>query len=141
MATSPDDGGPERGTLVVVFEGSRPACAEAALVLEAKGVPHELAPQDLVAGGDRWALLTDASLADSAREELARYALERRTPPVRPPRIVPLPGAGIGTAFFTGVLLLTAYCTGIQAFGADWLTVGSLDARVEQAKPGAPSRP
>lgn len=124
MATPIEDGGPERGPLVVVFEGSRPACAEAALVLEAKSVPHQLAPI-----GDRWALLTDALLSSAAREELARYALERRAPPVRPPRIVPLAGAGIGTAAFTGVLLFSAYCTGIQAFGADWLTVGSLDAR------------
>jgi len=36
---------------VVVFEGSRSACAEAALVLEAKSVPYELAPSGGVLGG------------------------------------------------------------------------------------------
>jgi membrane associated rhomboid family serine protease len=39
------------------------------------------------------------------------------------------PGAGVGTAAFAAVLIAAAYCTGIQAFGVDWLDAGSLDAR------------
>jgi membrane associated rhomboid family serine protease len=109
----------------VVFEGSRAACAEAALVLEAKSIPYELAPS-----GAHWNLVTDPASAAGAREELARYAVERRTVRARPAAIVAFPGAGIGSAVFVVVLVATAYCTGIQAFGADWLAVGSLDARV-----------
>ena len=120
-----DDGGQERAPPVVVFEGSRAACAEAALVLEAKSLPYESAPL-----GAHWALVTDPSLAASAREELARYAIERRAVRPQPSPVTPFPGPGIGTAAFVFVLLLTAYCTGIQAFGADWLAAGSLDARV-----------
>jgi rhomboid protease GluP len=108
-----------------VFEGSRSACAEAALVLEAKSVPYELAPS-----GVYWAVLTAPAVSASAREELARYAVERRVVRAQPPTLVAFPGAGIGTAVFVVVLLITAYCTGIQAFGKDWLEAGSLDARV-----------
>ncbi|HEX4151032.1 MAG TPA: rhomboid family intramembrane serine protease [Steroidobacteraceae bacterium] len=120
-----DDGPQERLGAVVVFEGSRAACAEAALVLEAKSLPYELAP---LAG--RWALLTAAPQSAAALDELARYAVERHGVHPRPPAIVTFPGAGLGTALFILVLLITAYCTGIQAFGADWLASGSLDARV-----------
>jgi membrane associated rhomboid family serine protease len=120
----PDDGEEEHPAPVVVFEGSRAACAEAALVLEAKSLPFELAP--LAA---HWALLTGPSLAASARDELARYAMERRSARPRPPIITPFRHSGIGTAAFVLILLLTAYCTGIQAFGADWLAAGALDAR------------
>ena len=109
----------------MVFEGSRAACIEAALVLEAKGIPHELAPS-----GSQWILVTAPESAARALEELARYALERRTVRARPPLIVAFPGAGLGSAVFVVVLVTTAYCTGIQAFGADWLAAGSLDARV-----------
>ncbi len=107
-----------------MFEGSRAACAEAALVLEAKSIPHVLEPS-----GAYWALLTDEASSGAAREELARYAMERRAVRPRPPSIVAFPNAGMGTAAFVVVLLATAYCAGIQAFGADWLAAGSLDAR------------
>jgi len=120
-----EDGRSERDGQVVVFEGSHSACAEAALVLEAKSVPHELAP-----AGVHWVVLTAAAVSASARDELARYALERRVVRPQPPTIVAFPGAGIGTAAFVVVLLATAYCTGIQAFGKNWLEAGSLDARV-----------
>jgi membrane associated rhomboid family serine protease len=118
-------GGPsERAGLEVVFEGSRSACAEAALVLEAKSISYEFEPSGL-----RWAVLTAPALAAGAREELSRYAIEHRTGRPRPPSIVPFPGAGTGTTVFVAVLLATAYCTGIHAFGADWLAAGSLDSR------------
>jgi len=65
----------------------------------------------------------------AAREELARYALERA--PVRRARPVftPFSGAEIGSGIYAALLVLVAYCAGIQAFGADWLARGSLDAR------------
>jgi rhomboid protease GluP len=109
---------------LTVFEGSRPACAEAALVLESKGIPFEL-----IALEERWAVQVAPAAAGAAREELARYALER--PPARrvSPALVPFGGAGWGAAAYALVLTLTAYCAGIRAFGADWLARGSLDAR------------
>jgi membrane associated rhomboid family serine protease len=109
----------------VVFEGSRAACAEAALVLEAKSIPYELVPSDA-----HWSLVSAPASAAGARDELARYAVERRTARARPPPLAPFPGAGFGSGAFVVVLLATSYCTGIQAFGADWLAAGSLDARV-----------
>lgn len=109
----------------VVFEGPRAACAEAALVLEAKSIAFELMPS-----GAHWSLVCAPATAAAARDELARYAAERRATRPRPPAIVPFPGAGFGSGAFVAVLLATAYCTGIQAFGEDWLAAGSLDARV-----------
>jgi rhomboid protease GluP len=112
------------GAPLTVFEGSRPACAEAALVLESKGIPFELTALE-----GRWAVQVAPEEADAAREELLRYALER--PPARrgAPALIPFGGAGWGAAAYALVLILTAYCAGIQAFGADWLARGSLDAR------------
>jgi membrane associated rhomboid family serine protease len=108
-----------------VFEGSRAACAEAALVLEAKSIGFDLMPSQA-----QWSLVCAPATAAAARDELARYAAERRATRPRPPAIVPFPGAGLGSGAFVVVLLATAYCTGIQAFGEDWLAAGSLDARV-----------
>ena len=65
------DGGPEQP--VAVFRGSRRASAEAGLVLEAKGVAYESVWLD-----GEFVLLVAPSAADPAREELSRYALERR---------------------------------------------------------------
>jgi rhomboid protease GluP len=123
--TMEEGGRSVRDAPVVVFEGSRSACAEAALVLEAKSVPYELAES-----GVQWVVLTAPAVSASARDELARYAIEHRAVRPQPPTIVAFPGAGIGTAAFVVVLVATAYCTGIQAFGKDWLAAGSLDARV-----------
>jgi membrane associated rhomboid family serine protease len=112
------------GAPLTVFEGSQRACAEAALVLESKSIPFEL-----IALESGCAIQVAPQAADAAREELARYAAERRPARVRPPALVPFGGAGWGSAGYALVLLLAAYCTGIQAFGADWLARGSLDAR------------
>jgi len=107
-----------------VFRGSRAACSEAALVLEAKGLAY-----DLVALDGEWALKVAGPTAGAARYELARYASERRPPRHARTTFVPFAGAGIGASVYVLVLLVTAYCAGIQAFGVDWLTAGSLDAR------------
>lgn len=107
-----------------VFRGSRAACLEASLVLESKGLPYELAEFH----GD-WALLVPPAAALPAGEELSRYALERSVVRPPPPEFVPFAGSSIGTALYIAVLILAAYCAGIQAFGRDWLDAGSLDAR------------
>ena len=109
---------------VAVFLGSRAACAEAALVLEAKGLAFEVTP--LEAG---WSLLVAPDRAAAAREELARYAEERSVVRVRLPALIPHDGAGAGVAIFVLVLLIVAYCAGIHSFGVDWLAAGSLNSR------------
>jgi len=97
-------------------------------VLAAQGVPYELVERDADC-----TLLVEAASAAAAREELARYALERRRAQARSrvlrQSFVPFAGAGIAAGIYAAVLLLTAYCAGIRAFGADWLERGALDAR------------
>jgi membrane associated rhomboid family serine protease len=108
----------------IVFRGSRSSCAEAALVLEARGIPYEIE-----VSGASWVVLAATAEVPAAREELARYAAERRIPRPRAAAFPEFPGAGYGTAAFVIVLIAAAYCAGIHAFGADWLEAGSLDAR------------
>src|ERR1700722_15653290 len=108
----------------IVFRGSRSSCAEAALVLEAKGIPCEIE-----VSGASWVVLASTAAAPAALEELERYAAERRIPRPRAAGFPEFPGAGIGTAVFVIVLIATAYCAGIHAVGADWLGGGSLDGR------------
>lgn len=124
---APGPGGPEepRAARVAVFRGSRPACGEFGLVLEAKGVAYDLADLD-----GEFALLVAAAAADAARDELARYAAERGVPREAPPAVIPFRGARIGAGVYALVLLITAYCAGNQLLGADWLASGALDARV-----------
>jgi rhomboid protease GluP len=107
-----------------LLRGSQRACAEAALVLAAKDIPYET-----VELGAECELVVPLGQLAAAREELARYALERA--PVRRARPVftPFSGAEIGSGIYAALLVLVAYCAGIQAFGADWLARGSLDAR------------
>ena len=109
---------------VAVLKGSQRACAEAALVLAAKDIPYET-----VELGAECELMVPLGQIAAAREELERYALERA--PVRSARpvFVPFAGAGVGSGLYAALLILVAYCAGIQASGADWLARGSLDAR------------
>jgi rhomboid protease GluP len=116
--------GGEPAQPVAVFRGSRRASAEAGLVLEAKGVAYDSVWLD-----GEFVLLVAPAAAAAAREELARYALERRVVRRVPEPFVPFPGAAIGAVIFASILLLVAYLNGIQALGADWLDAGSLDAR------------
>jgi rhomboid protease GluP len=109
---------------VSIFEGTRAACAEASLVLEARGIGSEI-----VSLGEECCVIVAAAAAPAAQEELARYALERTVVRRRPIPIVPFQGAGAGAALYAAVLIAVAYLTGIQAFGADWLAHGALDAR------------
>lgn len=109
---------------VAVYRGSQMACRESGLVLEAKGLPYDVIERDGV-----WVLLVSPEAAAGARDELARYAAERRVVRDAPPAVIPFGGAGLGAGIYAGVLLLTAYCAGIQWLGMDWLASGALDAR------------
>ena len=106
---------------VAVYRGSQMACRESGLVLEAKGLPYDVSELD-----GAWVLLVSPEAAAGAREELARYAAERRIVRDEPPAVIPFGGAGLGAGIYAAVLLLTAYCAGIQWLGMDWLASGAL---------------
>jgi membrane associated rhomboid family serine protease len=109
----------------VVYRGSKASCREFSLVLEARGVEHEVRAE---ASG--WALIVAPDAVHIAYEEITRYSLEREVPRHAPAPIVPFPGAAYGALGFTLILLITAYGAGINLFGVDWLSLGALDASV-----------
>lgn len=119
-----DDPDPRTGTdHVSVFQGTRAACAEAALVLEAKGIAFEAVHID---GG--WMLSVPMAFAAAAREEIIRYGEERGTPRPRTVPFAPFPGAAAGAIAYAVLLLLVAWCAGERLFGVDWLEAGALEA-------------
>jgi rhomboid protease GluP len=109
----------------VVFRGSKPLCHEFSLVLEAKAIEHEL-----TLSGDTWVLSVVPALLHRAYEEISRYSSERSIPRTAPKivELEPFAGAAMGAAAYVLILLLTAYSAGIGLFGADWLSLGALDA-------------
>jgi rhomboid protease GluP len=107
----------------VVFRGSKLLCREYSLVLEARGIEHETAEDE-----SSWVLSVPAGMRHRAYEELNRYAVERGVRRSLPELVPPRPGAAIGLFVYVFILLLTAYCAGNATFGADWLSLGSLDA-------------
>jgi rhomboid protease GluP len=119
----------------VVFRGSKPLCDEFSLVLEARGIEHEVgqsgpAPGGLAPSADIWVLTVAPALLHRAYEEISRYSAERSVPRSVPKitELKPFAGAAIGAAGYVLILLLTAYSAGIGLFGADWLSLGALDA-------------
>jgi rhomboid protease GluP len=110
-------------TLAVVFRGSKPLCREFSLVLEARGIDHEVRDS-----GDSWTLTVQPPLVHRAYDEISRYSAERNVPRSTPQPIEPFSGAAIGATGYAMILLVTAYCAGIGMFGADWLSLGALDA-------------
>jgi membrane associated rhomboid family serine protease len=109
--------------IAVVFRGSKSLCHEFSLVLEAKGIEHETQESERI-----WTLVVPAALQGRAYEEINRYSAERSPPRSIPAAIPARPGATLGAIVYVLILLLTAYCAGIGAFGADWLSIGNLDA-------------
>lgn len=114
---------------VALFRGTRRACDELCLVLDATAVPYELAND-----GAAWVLSVDPVVAIRARDELERYAVERASLAKRQrernalqPRR-PFGGAAAGATGFALVLLIVAYCAGDSVMGVDWLTAGALQA-------------
>lgn len=127
MSLSPSnfDLGPDPPAAAVVFRGSKLLCQEYSLVLEARGIEHET-EQDQ----SSWILSVPAGMRHRAYEELSRYSVERGVRRSVPEVIQPHSGGAIGVFLYVLILLLTAYCAGNATFGADWLTLGSLDAGV-----------
>jgi rhomboid protease GluP len=75
-----------------------------------------------------WVLTVPSTSLSRAYEEIARYSAERSVPRSVPHAIPALPGAAIGAVAYVAILLLIAYCTGSEWFGADWLSMGDLQA-------------
>jgi rhomboid protease GluP len=113
---------------VPVFRGSQAVCLEYALVLEAKGVPYERVESD-----GAWLLVVAPPLAQAAADELTRYAAERAVRREAPAPFVPFAGSAVGAAVYAFVLILVAYCAGIELFGIDWLRLGALESKAGAA--------
>jgi membrane associated rhomboid family serine protease len=92
-------------------------------VLEAKSIEHEV-----LQSADSWVLTVPPDLVHPAYDEISRYSAERRVPRAAPKLIEPFAGAANGALGYVLVLLLAAYCAGIGLFGADWLSLGALEA-------------
>ncbi len=107
----------------MVFRGSKLLCREFSLVLEARGVEHEVRESE-----GSWILSVPPLLVHRAYDEISRYSAERNLPRSTSNRIEPFSGAAIGAIGYVLILLVTAYCAGIGLFGADWLSSGALDA-------------
>lgn len=116
------DSGPEPA-MVPVFRGSAAEGLEFGLVLDAKGISYER-----VQAAGLWELLVAPGAAEAAHEELDRYAEERKLRRQAPPPFHPYPGSAVGAATYAAVLILTAYCAGIQLAGVDWLEAGALQS-------------
>jgi membrane associated rhomboid family serine protease len=106
----------------VVFRGSKLLCHEFSLVLEARGIEHEVQQS-----GGHWLLTVPPLSIHRAYDEISRYSAERNVPRSISSPIEPFSGAGIGAIGYALILLVTAYCAGRGLFGADWLSLGALD--------------
>ena len=117
-------GEPEHGgAAAIVFRGSQSLCREFSLVLEAKSIEHE-AHEDEGA----WELRVPASQLHQAYSEIGRYSAERSVPRHIPAAVTMHPGASGGAIVYIAILLITAYCAGRGLLGADWLSLGDLNA-------------
>ncbi len=110
------------GGQVTAFRGSKRLCQEFSLVLEARGIEH-----DMVEDQGIWSLIVPPELFEQACAEIDRYAAERSRPRPRAVTPAPFPGATLGSVGYAAILLLVAYCAGINLFGVDWLALGDLD--------------
>ena len=108
---------------VQVFRGSQAASFEYGLVLEALGIAYERVELD-----GAWLLMVAPPLAEAAADELTRYAAERVVRREEPAPFVPFSGSAVGAAVYAFVLILVAYCAGIELFGVDWLGAGALQS-------------
>ncbi|HWG71112.1 MAG TPA: rhomboid family intramembrane serine protease [Steroidobacteraceae bacterium] len=117
------DGSPQSAPPpAVVFRGRKASCQEFSLVLEARGIEHEMQES-----AGTWVLTVAPALAYRAHEELSRYEAERDTPRRRPNDVKPFGGAAAGALGYMLILLLVAYCAGKELFGVDWLSAGGLE--------------
>src|SRR5258708_37412305 len=116
---------------VPVFRGTEAACLAYALVLEAQEIPYERVESD-----GAWLLVVAPPLRQAAADELARYAAERAVRREAPAPFMPFPGSATGAAVYAFVLILVAYCAGIELFGVDWLGAGALESKAGAAGGG-----
>jgi rhomboid protease GluP len=110
-------------TSALVFRGSKVLCREYSLVLEARGIEHETEEEE-----GSWVLSVPVEMRHRAYEELSRYSVERGVRRSVPEVVQTHSGAAIGVFLYVLILLLTAYCAGNSMFGADWLSLGAIDA-------------
>ena len=110
-------------TSALVFRGSKVLCHEYSLVLEARGIEHETEEEE-----GSWVLNVPVEMRHRAYEELSRYSVERGVRRSVPEAVQTHSGAAIGVFLYVLILLLTAYCAGNSMFGADWLSLGAIDA-------------
>ncbi len=112
---------------VTVFRGSRPACDELCLVLEATALPYDLTPD-----GVDWVVNVPAETAVRARQELDRYAIERASLASQQRERQglqarkPFGGTLAGASGYALVLFVIAYAVGASPFGLDWIAAGAL---------------
>ena len=106
-----------------VFRGSRAACFEYGLVLDAKGLGYER-----VEAEGSWRLLVAPALHEVAADELQRYSVERNQRRDVPDMFVPFAGGGIAGGVYAAILILVAYCAGAGALGVDWLSAGAIES-------------
>ena len=100
----------------VIFRGSKPLCREFSLVLEARGIEHEVRES-----GDSGLLTVPTPLVHLAYEEISRYSAERDVPRSTPSLVEPFPGAAFGA--IVPELLETSYAHEIwQLYQAAQLT-------------------
>ena len=114
--------------LVEVFRGSRAACAEFGLVLDAIGLGYARTESS-----GQWLIFVPPASAEIAGEELRRYASERVYRREAAPPFQVFPGSGIGAGVYAFLLMLIAYCAGIQLFGLDWLDAGAIRSQTGAA--------
>jgi membrane associated rhomboid family serine protease len=98
-------------------------CREFSLVLAAKNIEYEMHELE-----DVWLLSVPQPLLRQAYEEINRYSIERGVPRSTTEVADAHPGAVGGAIAYVAILLITAYCAGRGMFGADWLSIGDLDA-------------
>lgn len=108
---------------IVVSTADQRACAELALVLEARSIP---ARQERIDG--RWILSVPADYAETARAELADYEREKRAE-----RRVHAPPRRIGNGWpgaivYVASLVIMTVLSREMSLGADWLEVGRMDS-------------
>jgi rhomboid protease GluP len=107
----------------IVFLGSNALCREYSLMLEARGIEHDIALLD-----QSWALSVAPPDAARARYEITRYSTERSMARPRLTAVAPMPGGWIGGTLFAFILLLVAYAAGLHLFETDWLAAGALNS-------------
>src|ERR1700722_14801434 len=90
---------------------------------ETKAIEHSGGQRGGARGGT-----VGPTLIHSAYYGISRYAAERTIARGTPILAEPFTGAVIGAVGYVLMLLLVAYCAGIGLFGADWLSLGALDA-------------